>query len=128
MTDYKKAWEDCAKYAHRLELELNETDQAFANECATTVYWQEEAKQLKIKFEAELNAAKNDYEHIKQLKAENARLARLLQPYRLYGELNAAIGHAIRDFNKATKRKFTHYNALIEQARENSLADTEEKR
>ena len=49
MTDYKKAWEDSAKYAHKLELEN-------AN--------------LKQQFEAELNAAKNDYKRYKKLKAK----------------------------------------------------------
>ena len=53
MPDYKKAWEDSVKYAHKLELELEKTKAYFA---------------------AELSAAKNDYGRYKQLESINTDL------------------------------------------------------
>ena len=50
---YRKAWEDSAKYAHKLELELEKTGGYFR---------------------AELNAAKNDYSRNRQLETANAEL------------------------------------------------------
>ena len=77
--DYEKAWRQTGKHAHKIELELNTAEQAYANECAANVYLQEEIKQLKVSFDAELNAAKNDYARYKQLEAENTALKREIE-------------------------------------------------
>jgi hypothetical protein len=61
------------------------------------------------------------WDYAEQLEAENERLIGLLTPYRLYSELNSAMGHAIRDFNKAIEKDRKHYEALIERAREDAL-------
>ena len=55
---YRKAWEDSAKYAHKLELELEKTGGYFR---------------------AELNAAKNDYSRNRQLETANADLLEALE-------------------------------------------------
>ena len=65
---YKRAWEESAKYAHKLELRVQKLEKTEAH------------------FEAELKAAENDYERYKKLTATNAALLEALERLRLAEE------------------------------------------
>ena len=66
---YKSAWEESAKYAHKLELRVQKLEKTEGH------------------FKAELNAAKNDYDRYKKLEQTNAALLEALQ--NLHGAIEA---------------------------------------
>ena len=61
LQEVRKAWEDSVKYAHKLELRVQELEKTEAH------------------FEAELNATQNDYARYKLLKETNVELLEALE-------------------------------------------------
>ena len=92
MTDYKKAWEDSAKYAHTLELE--------------------NAK-LKQQFEAELNAAKNDYARYKRLETENKILGNTIDGQQVWVEKYKDESEEHRQHWLDARAKVSHLKAVL---------------